>query len=115
MAEYKTKHAIGDIIYFATPYDVDRDVISAVQIDIKGKVQYGVKRGGTSLFSIYSLYQSNDPYRWYSESEIFTDKKSAKEKHANLKSAKDLKEAKAEEKRKAEKRARLEKELKDLK
>ena len=114
MTEYKTKHAIGDLVYTANAYDVDRDVIKAIKIvGLKGAIKYGFKEGKSSSIFSY-MWGSSDGYKWFESSEIFGDKESATSLHESLKAVADAEKAKEDAKEKAERKAELEAELKEL-
>lgn len=111
--EYKTKYAIGDLVYTANVYQVDRDVIKAVKITtLKETIEYGIKRPQTDR--LLGLWLNDDGYSWYKTSEIFSDKESAIARHENLKAKKEAEEAIEKERELTEKKNRLKRELYNL-
>lgn len=111
MTTYETKHAIGDLVYVANEYEVDREVIKAVKIEgTKETIKYGIKRPKRSDWFFYN----NDDYNWYTTGEIFEKKESAVAHRENLKAIKEAKELKEELAQKAERKAALLEEIKEL-
>jgi len=112
MNEYKTKHAIGDLVYTASANGYDRDVIKAIKItSLKEDVKYGIERDVTGT---YWMFGSSDGYSWYASSEIFSDKESAVARYENLKLTKELEEKKEEAERKKERKEDLLEQLREL-
>lgn len=112
--EYKTKYAIGDLVYTANDRQVDRDVIKAIKITtLKETIEYGIKRETRGLL-IMSYWYNSDEYNWYKTSEIFSDKESAIARHENLKAKKEAEEALEKERELTEKKNRLKRELYNL-
>lgn len=113
MAEYTTKHAIGDLVYLADKNGIDRDVIKSIKITgVKEEKRYGFKTNNPS--GLYSFWSSWDDHKWYKTSELFLDKESALAHHENLKVKYEAEQAKEEQERKGERRKELQEELKEL-
>lgn len=113
MNNYETKYAIGDLVYIANKYDVDREVIKAIKIvGLNGKISYGIESKRSADF--WGLWGCSDRYTWYKSSEVFLDKESAVALHENLKAKEEAKEALQEAKAKQERKQSLLEELKEL-
>lgn len=96
--QYETKFAIGDLVYKAQIYGVERRVIDAIKIiGVNKEVLYGIEARNTT-WVIHA-----DRYSWFSEKDLFID-----EAPALVRMAEQLKE---EEERQAERKLR---ELKEL-
>lgn len=110
----KTTHSIGDLVYTADVYGIDRDVIKAVKIlGVSEKIEYGIKskRSG-GYFSLFAW--DGDGYNWYKPSQIFKSKEDAESLHQGLKAKQDAKEAEEKSKERKERLRKLNEERKAL-
>lgn len=108
MHKIETVYKIGDLVYTASEYDVDRDVIKAIKIvGLKEEVRYGIKAKDSG---IWALWGSGDGYNWYEPGQIFKHKEEADAVHAALKAKKEAKEAQEKAKEKAQRLAKLKRE-----
>lgn len=74
---YETKYKIGDLVYTANQHGYDKDIIKAVKIEgLSEDVYYGIDGEDELLFMF-----RGDCYDWYSASELFDDKESARAHH----------------------------------
>ena len=113
MTHYETKHSIGDLVYLATSYEVDREVIKAVKITgLKNKIAYGFATKGPSNY-LLAVWSSSD-YNWVAQKDVFTDKDLAMKHHEKLKAKRIAENKKTEEADKQRRRNELELELKEL-
>lgn len=115
MKEYKTKYAIGDLVYTANKYGYDRDVIKAIKITtLKETVKYGIKSKDTGDYYFSRFLYGGDGYDWYKTSEIFEDKESAQARYENLKAKAEAEEAAKKQIELSKRKAELKRQLKNL-
>ena len=115
MSKYETKYAIGELVYTADRYDVDRDVIKAIKIvGVKEDIEYGIKSKRGGGYDLFSLWGGGDGYNWYETSQLFPDKESAKAHHENLKTKYEAEEAAKKAKDVAKRKLELKNKLKRL-
>lgn len=104
----KTTYKIGDLVYTANQYDIDREVIKAIKIvGLNEAISYGIKeKGSRSLL----FWVSGDGYSWFSSNQIFASKEEAESLHNSLKAKAEAAQAKEDAKKKAERLKELKKE-----
>lgn len=110
MNTIKTTHKIGDLVYTADKYDVDRDVIKAIKVEgVKEKVSYGIEsKHRTHMYSLF--FSRDDGYNWFSSTEIFSTKEEAENLHNSLKAKDEAKQERQRLKKRQERLKRLKEE-----
>jgi hypothetical protein len=106
----ETKYAIGDAVYTASEYRVDRGIIKAIRITgLRNKVEYGFETTGYMSFMIHG-----DGFSWWSEKDLFDNVKDAEKRHSLLEADRAAKEAKEKADELIKRKARLRAELEQL-
>jgi hypothetical protein len=104
-----TAFDINDAVYHASAYGIDKDIIRAIRISGKNKIEYGFKAS-----SGYTWMFHGDGFSWYKQSEVFENDLAAIRLHEKLKAKKEAEEAQEKEEQLTKRKAQLELELKQI-
>lgn len=107
MATYETEYGIGDVVYTASVYGFEKQIITRVKVSgLKHSVSYGFKESGNSLWRLWVNGET-----WYKSSEVFSTQEKAERKHELLKEKQELE----QKKDKLDELKELEDKIKELK
>ena len=110
MKTFETQFGIGDVVYTANAYGVERQIVTKVKIEgLRHKVFYGFKEPRN-----WFLGMGGSDDTGYASSDIFETEEEADRRHKSLKLKRETQKRKEEQMRLAERKKKLEEDLAKL-
>lgn len=108
--QLKLDFDIDDVVYTASAYGVERQIIEQIKIsDRKHKVEYGFKSEGNNLGLLSALWSNN--VNWYDSANVFADLGNAQKAHERLVALKKKEDARKEKERREDEVEKLKAQL----